>query len=329
MTAMKAIIYEHYGSPDELKMVEISAPQPGPGEVQVKVMATGLNAADWRMLRADPFLIRLMLGLFRPKSKFKILGSDVAGIVTAVGPDITRLKVGDGVFGEIPARGGLAEFVIANEQYLATIPEGIEFPTAAALPMAGLTALQGLRNVGQIKAGDRVLINGASGGVGTFAVQFAKTFDTTVTAVCSTGKMALARSLGADHVIDYTQEDFTRNGQQYDLIFAANGNSDLSDYARALAPQGRYVMAGGANSQMWQVMLRGPLKSKKGGKSFSGFTATPNRDDLEYLGGLVREGKIKPVIDRCFPLAEAAAAIRYLEEGHARGKIIVTVGRRR
>jgi NADPH:quinone reductase-like Zn-dependent oxidoreductase len=223
---------------------------------------------------------------------------------------------------------GLAEYVCAPESKLTPKPANLSFEEAAAVPMAALTALQGLRDHGKVAAGQRVMIHGASGGVGTFAVQLARHFGAEVTAVTSTQKMEMARRLGADHVIDYTREDFAKNGQQYDLIFAANGNRSLSDYERALTPTGAYVMAGGTNAQLFQGIILGGLKSKKGGKTMKIFLASSSPDDLAILKDLIEAGKIKPVMDRCFTLEQTAEAMRYLEAGHAKGKIVISVGQR-
>ncbi len=322
---MKAIVYKEYGSPDVLELQDVDRPEPKNREVLIKVHAAAANAADWRLMRADPFFVRFTAGMRKPKNP--ILGSDVAGRVEGVGPNVSQFQVGDAVFGDLSGSGcgGFAEYVCAPENLLAAKPANLGFADTAALPMASITALQGLRDVGQIKAGQKVLIHGASGGVGTFAVQIAKSYGTEVTAVCSTTKTDMARSLGADHVIDYTQEDFTRNGQQYDLIFAANGSRSLSDYARALTATGTFVVAGGSMSQLFQTMLIGPLKSKSNGKSFRSFTADPNQADLACMARLIEDGNVTPVIDRCYPLNETPDAMRYLEEGHANGKIVIMV----
>lgn len=322
---MQAIVYETYGSPNAMHLKEVAKPVPKDSEVLIKVIATGLNSADWRFLTADPFFIRFMNGLVKPK--VTILGADIAGVVEAVGANVTRFKPGDTVFGELGVGefGGLAEYVCAAERWLAAKPDGMTFEEAAALPMAGLTALQGLRDHGQLRPGQKVCIAGASGGVGTFAVQIAKALGAEVTAVCSTSKVEQARALGADHVIDYRQEDFTRNGRQYDLIFVANGNRSPGDYARALAPTGKLVIAGGSMKQLFQTMLLGPLKSKSNGKTFKIYTAHSDTDNLHTLVEMVEAGQIMPVIDRCYPFAETKEAMRYLGEGHARGKIVVRV----
>jgi NADPH:quinone reductase-like Zn-dependent oxidoreductase len=317
---MKAIVYEKYGSPDVLRLVDIPKPAPKDDEVLVKIHAVGLNAADWHLMRADPFLARFAAGLLKPKNP--ILGADIAGTVESVGSAVTRFKAGDAVFA-CYARG-LAEYVAVPETKLTPKPANLSFEEAAAVPMAALTALQGLRDHGKIAAGQRVMIHGASGGVGTFAVQLARHFGAQVTAVTSTAKMEQARALGADHVIDYTREDFAQMGQQYDLIFAANGNRSLSDYERALTPAGIYVMAGGTNAQLFQGMLLGGLKSKKGGKTMKIFLASSSPDDLAMLKGLIEAGVLKPVMDRCYPLEQTAEAMRHLEAGHAKGKIVIS-----
>jgi NADPH:quinone reductase-like Zn-dependent oxidoreductase len=266
-----------------------------------------------------------MSGLLTPKHK--ILGAAVAGRVEAVGRNVKQFQPGDAVFGDLSecGFGAFAEYVAAPEHAFALKPTTLTFEQAATVPVSAVTALQGLRDLGQIQPGQQVLINGASGGVGTFAVQIAKAFGAEVTAVCSTGKMDMVRSLGADHVIDYTKEDFTQNGQQYDLILAANGYQPLSAYQRALTPQGTYVMSGGATAQMFQAMLLGPWRSKKGGQKLGNMLAKPNQKDLMFMKELIEAGKVTPVVDRRFPLRDVADAIRYLEAGHAKGKVVITV----
>jgi len=323
---MKAIVYEEYGSPDVLQLKEVAKPTPKDDQVLVRVHAVSVNAADLHLLRADPFLIRLSSGFLKPKHT--ILGSDIAGRVEAVGNNVKQFKAGDEVFGDISAGGwgGFAEYVCAREDALAFKPSNLSFEQAAAVPMAAVTALQGFHYAGRIRPGQKVLINGASGGVGTFAVQLAKSFGAEVTAVCSTRNLDTARSLGADHVIDYTQEDFTKNGQHYDLILAANGDRSISDYRRALSPKGIYVQTGGSMAQMTQAMIQGPWISMTGSQKMGNMgVAKPNQKDLVTMKELLETGKVKPVIDRCYPLSEVPAAIRYLEEGHARGKVVITV----
>jgi len=317
---MKAIVYTTYGSPDVLQLHEVEKPTPKDNQVLVKVHAASANPADWHLMRAEPFLARLANGLLKPKNTR--LGADVAGRVEAVGRNVTQFQVGDQVFGCLPLNelGGFAEYVCAAEELLALKPANLTFEQAAAVPLAAFTALQGLRNKGQIQPGQKVLINGASGGVGTFAVQIAKSFGTEVTGVCSTRNLDMVRSIGADYVIDYTQADFTRNGQQYDLIFDAVGNRSVSDFKRALSPNGICAVAGFTNlSRLFQVMLLG---GKKIGLME---TAKANQKDLVFIQALLEAGKVVPVIDRCYPLREVADAIRYLEAGHAQGKVVITM----
>ena len=318
---MKAIVYTKYGSPDVLQLKDVEQPSPKDDEVLIKIHAASVNAYDWHFLTADIFLIRLMGGgLLRPKDSR--LGADVAGRIETVGRNIEQFQPGDEVFGMV--KGGFAEYACAPESALWLKPFNTSFDEAAAIPMAAITALQGLRDEGHIQAGQKVLINGASGGVGTFAVQIAKSFDTEVTAVCSTRNLEQARSIGADHVIDYTKEDFTKNGQQYDLVFAANGYHSLSDYKRALTPKGIYVMAGGTMAQIFQSMLMGSMMSETSGRKMRGVRAKRSQNDLVYIKELFEAGKVKSVIDRRYPLSEAAEALRYLGEGHAQGKIVIT-----
>ncbi len=323
---MKAIVYTQYGSPDVLQFKEVDKPTPQENEILIKIHAVALNAADWHLLTADIFLIRLM-GMRLTKPKNPILGADIAGRVEAVGRDVKQFQPGDEVFGDIAGWGfgGLAEYVAVAESAVALKPANLSFEEAAAVPMAAITALQGLRDKGHLQAGQKVLINGASGGVGTYAVQLAKHFGAEVTAVCSTRNLDQARKLGADRVIDYTQKDFTQNGQRYDLILAANGYHPLSHYKRALAPGGAYIMAGGKAAQIFQAMLLGSLLSIGGDKKLGNVSAKSNLKDLLFLKELLEAGKVVPVIDRCYPLNEAAKAFRYLGAGHARGKVVVTV----
>ena len=322
---MQAIVNERYGSPDVMRLGEVEKPAPGDGEVLIKVMATGLNAADWHMLRASPFFVRFMSGFLKPRDT--ILGADVAGRVAAVGPNVTAFKPGDAVYGDLAGSGfgGLAEYVAAPEGLLAHKPASLSFVEAAAVPMAAVTALQALRDAGRLQSGQRVLIHGASGGVGTFAVQIAKALGAVVTAVTSPSKLEMARSLGAEHVIDYTRDDFSRDGRQYDLIIAANGDRSLADYERALTPAGTLVVAGGTMKQLFRTILLGKLRSKPGGRTFRALSAKASAADLVFLNDFIEAGQVRPVIDRCYPLAEAAEAMRYLEAGHARGKIVIVV----
>jgi len=323
---MKAIIYTEYGPPEVLELKEVEKPTPKDNEVLVKVHAASVNYADWGLLRGKPFLIRLMeFGLLKPKNK--ILGADVAGWVEAVGRNIKQFQPGGEVFGDLSACGwgGFAEYVSVPENALALKPANISFEEAAAVPLAAVTALQGIRDKGQIQPGQKVLINGASGGVGTFAVQIAKSFGAEVTAVCSTRNLDMARSIGADQVIDYTQEDFTQNGQRYDLIIAANGYHSISDYKRALSPEGIYVCTGGSMAQIFQSMLLGPWMSMTGSKRMGNLAAKSNKKDLVFIKELLEAGKVVPVIDRRYSLSEVAEALGYLGEGHAQGKVVITV----
>jgi NADPH:quinone reductase-like Zn-dependent oxidoreductase len=322
---MKAMVYHNYGKPDVLRLEEMPKPTPQDGELLIKLHAASVNCYDWRLLTADPFLVRLMRGgLFKPT--IKILGIDIAGQVEAVGSHVKEFKPGDEVFGDISAvggGGGFAEYVAVSEKALVLKSPRMTFAEAAAIPMAAVTALQGLRDGGEIQLGKKVLINGSSGGVGTFAVQLAKVLGAEVTAVCSTRKLDQARSLGADHVIDYTQENFTQNGQQYDLILAVNGYQPISAYQRSLTPRGRYVMVGGSGAQLFQALLLGPWMSKAKGKKMGAFSAQPKQQDLAFVKELFEAGKVKPVIDRSYPLSELPDALRYVGEGHAKGKVVI------
>lgn len=323
---MKAIVYTQYGSPEVLRLEEVPQPTPKANEVLVKVRAASINAADLLFLKGESALVRLMAGgLNRPKHT--ILGSDVAGVVEAVDASVTKFKPGDAVMGDLPDSGfgGLAEYVAVPEQYLTRKPTQVTFEDAAAIPLAGVTALQGVRDKGQVKAGQQVLIYGASGGVGTYLLQIAKVYGAEVTAVCSKRKVEMVRGLGADHIIDYTQEDFLQNGQQYDVILAANGYRPIRDYQRALKPGGTYVMVGGTMTQIFQAMLLGPLLSINSNKKMTNLMAKTNPQDLAALVDMLTAGKIKPVIDHCYPLSQSADAFRYLDAGHARGKLVITL----
>jgi len=320
---MKAIVYTQYGSPDVLQLKEVARPEPKDAEVLVQVHAASANALDYRRFEKSSAMGRFMEE--RLKSVGKVLGADIAGVVKAVGANVKQFQPGDEVFGiSAGSSGGFAEYACAGENNLVLKPANLSFEAAAAVPVAALTALQGLRDKGQIQSGQKVVINGASGGVGTFAVQIAKSFDAQVTAVCSSRNLDTARSIGADHVIDYAKEDFTQNGQHYDLIFAVNGFHPLAAYWRALNPQGSYVCAGGAMSQIFQAMLLGSLMSRRNGKkmSFMGI-AKYNQKDLVCLKELVESGKVTPVIEKIYPLSEVPTAMRYLTEGHAHGKVVI------
>ena len=320
---MKAIVYTKYGSPDVLQLQEVEKPAPGADEVLVRIHAVSVNAMDWHLMRGKPLMSRFVLGLLRPKAP--ILGADIAGRVEAVGPNVTQFQPGDVVFGGI-SRGGFAEYGVVPEKSLALKPANVSCEAAAAVPIAALTALQALRDNGQIQAGQTVLINGASGGVGTFAVQLAKAFGAEVTGVCSPRNLETARQTGADYVIDYTQEDFTRNGRQYDLIVDIAANRSVSDYTRALKSPGIYVVAGFSTMlHMIRAQVRGSWASRTGRKKFARFLAHVNQKDLLLLKEMLETGQVVPVIDRCYPLGEVAQAIRHLEGGHPRGKVVVTV----
>jgi NADPH:quinone reductase-like Zn-dependent oxidoreductase len=324
---MKAIIYTEYGSPDVLQFKDVEKPVPEGNEILVKIHAASANPADWHTMRAEPFLARLVNGFFKPRNPG--LGADVAGRIEAVGSAVTQFQVGDDVFGclSLNEMSSFADYVCAREETLVLKPANISFEEAAAVPLAAFTALQGLRDKGQIQSGQKVLINGASGGVGTFAVQIARFFGAEVTGVCSTRNLDMVRSTGADHVIDYTREDFTDNGQQYDLIYCAVGNRSIADYKRALKPQGVCVIAGFTSMRrLFEYMILGPLTSKAGGKQVGLMPAMkPNQKDLAFMKELLETGKVVPVIDRRYPLSETAEAIRYLETGRARGKVIITM----
>src|SRR5215510_13070785 len=319
---MKAIVYTKYGPPDVLQLQEIEKPSPKDNEVLVRVHAASVNAIEWRLFTLPLIFVRMMGGGRREPTN-KSIGGDLAGRVEAVGTNARQFQPGDEVFGV--RRGAFAEYVCAPEDRLTLKPANLSFEAAAAVPIAALTALQALRHHGKIRRGQKVLINGAGGGVGTFAVQIAKSFGTEVTAVCSTWNLDVARSIGADHVIDYTQEDFTKSGERYDLIIAANGYHPILDYRRALKPNGIYVVLGGSMGQILQGMLLGPLLTRLGNKRMRGFITSANQKDLVFLKELLEAGKVVPVIDRRYPLGEVAEAIKYLVEGHARGKVVITV----
>ena len=321
---MKAIVYQKYGSPDVLELQEIQKPTPKENEVLVKVHASSVNDWDWGLLRGTPFVNRLLFGILKPR--IKILGVDIAGLVEAVGRNVKQFQQGDEVFGDLCACGwgGFAEYVCARENALALKPASMTFEQAAAVPQAAVLALQGLRYKRQIQPGQKVLINGAGGGAGTFAVQIAKSFGAEVTGVDRTSKLDLMRSIGADHVIDYTQEDFTKNGQRYDLILDVAAYHSIFDYKRALSPRGIYVMVGGSMARIFQVMFLGPWFSMTGRKKMGILAHNPNKD-LAFLKELFETGKVVPVIDRRYKLSEVPEALRYFGEGHAKGKIVITL----
>lgn len=323
---MKAVVGRCYGSPDVLRVEEVARPAVADNQLLIRVHAAALNPLDWHLMRGTPYLVRLMAGFGRPDDVR--VGVDFSGTVEAVGRRVSRFKPGDEVFGG--KHGAAAEYVsVAEDGAIALKPANISFEQAAAVPIAAITALQALRDQGKIHAGEKVLINGASGGVGTFAVQIAKAYGAEVTGVCSTRNLDMVRAIGADHVIDYTREDFTRSGQRYDLVFDTVGNRALLDYRRVLTPTGIFVGVGGESRDNWigpmhrwlDARMLAPFVSQK----LRMFLAELNAPDLTVLAGLMREGKVTPVIDRRYGLDEAADAMRYLEKGHARGKVIISV----
>jgi NADPH:quinone reductase-like Zn-dependent oxidoreductase len=320
---MKAFVYTRYGPPDVLQLTDVPKPAPTDDEVLIQVYAVSVNPFDWHLMRGKPLFVRLMAGgLLKPK--YRILGSDIAGRVEAVGRNVKHFQLGNEVFAG-KGVGGFAEYAYATEDRLTLKPANLSFEQAAAVPVAAITALQGLRDKGHIQPGHRVLIDGASGGVGTFAIQIAKSFGAEVTAVCSTRNVDTARSIGADRVIDYTREDFTRSSQRYDLIFAPNAYHSIFDYRRALGQNGIFVMAGGGPVQMLQAMLLGPLLSLIGRKKMGFVGAKIKRTDLVLLKDLLEAGKIVPIIDRRYPFSRVPESLRYLEEGHAQGKVVITM----
>ena len=324
---MKAIVNTKYGPPDVLEFKEVEKPSAKDNDVLIKIYATSVNRGDWYFLTGKPFMVRLIPGgPLKPKTK--ILGGDVAGKIEAVGKNVKQFHTGDEVFGDISesGMGAFAEYVSAPENVLAQKPGNLSFEEAAAVPSTAVTALQGIRDTGEIQPGQKVLIDGASGGVGTYAVQIAKSYGTEVTAVCSTGKMDMVRSIGADHAIDYTKKDFALNGQRYDLIIDVNGHHSLSDNKRALSPEGTYVLIGGTIPQIFKTMFLGPLMSKKGSKKMGHMgTVKINQKDLVVMKELLEAGKVVPVIDRRYTLSEVPEAFRYFGEGHAKGKVVITV----
>lgn len=316
---MKAFTYEKYGPPQTLRMTEVEKPAPQAGEVLIRVVAAGVNAADWHMVRAKPLFSRATLGLLRPKQK--ILGVDIAGEVEAVGSGATRFNAGDHVYANLldHGYGGFAEYVSVPAHAVAFKPKNASFEEAAAVPMAATTALQALRYHGEIEPAQKVLVNGASGGVGSFAVQIAKSYGAEVTGVCSTRNLDFVRSLGADHVVDYTTTDFTQSGQHYDLIHDAVGNHSVGDLRRALAEGGKAAVSGFSGmAKMLGVSLRG-------GNKIAMVKAKVTATDLNQLSQLIEAGKVRPPIDRSLPFAEIPAAVAYVEAGHARGKVVISV----
>ena len=323
---MKAIVQDHYGSTDELELRDIDVPVVGERDVLVRVHAAGCGPDVWHIMTGQPYFARLMLGVLKPK--VSIRGGDVAGIVEAVGDSVTDLHAGDEVMGVV--EGSFAELAVGPAEKLVRKPARLSFEEAAAVPISGLTALQALRDVGRVQAGQRVLIIGAAGGVGTLAIQMAKAFQAHVTGVCSTSKTDLVRSIGADHVIDYTREEFADGTRRWDLIVDTAGRRSLSHLRKALTPKGTLVIVGGDGGERWtggffRGVLRAPLLSMFVGQRLRGLTSKEKKEDLQTLSELIDEGKVTPVLDRTYPLIEALDAIRYLEKGHPRGKIVIAV----
>jgi NADPH:quinone reductase-like Zn-dependent oxidoreductase len=323
---MRAIVFRQYGSPDVLKLEDVAKPTPAHNELLIKVRAASINPLDWHRMRGTPYLARVQIGTGRPK--LPRLGVDFSGTVEAIGADVKLFKVRDEIFGT--ADGALAEYVTSTEVGLAMKPTNMTFQQAASVPVAGLTALQGLRDAGHIRPGWKVLINGASGGVGTFAVQIAKSFGAEVTGVCSTSNVRMVRSIGADHVIDYTAQDYTKGVQRYDLIFDTVGSHSVLDERQVLTPHGTIVIVGAPSNDPWIGAFAGFLKgyfvSPFVSQRIVSFVADANKtDDLNTLRDLMQTGKVTPVIDRQYSLSEAPAAIRYLEMGHARGKLVISL----
>lgn len=322
---MKAIVYTKYGPPDVLQLQEVEKPTPKDHQVLVKVHAASANALEYRRFEMQS-LLGWVLDTYLLKAINTVPGADIAGSVEAVGAAVTQFKPGDEVFGvSAGSKGGFAEYACAAERCLVLKPTNVSFEQAAAVPIAALTALQGLHHKGQIQAGQKVLIYGASGGVGTYAVQIAKAFGAEVSAVCSTRNIDMVRSIGADYVIDYTKEDFTKKGQRYDLIMATNGYRWIFDYKRTLNTGGTYVLAGGSIAQILQGFLLGRFISKNGSRQAPIFMTRVKQEDLVILKELLEGGKVVPVIDRSYPLSEVVAAIKYLVEEHARGKVVITM----
>jgi NADPH:quinone reductase-like Zn-dependent oxidoreductase len=320
---MKAIVYTKYGPPEVLQLKEVAKPTPKDDEVLIKVQAASVNRSDWEGLRGKPLYARIG-GLLKPRHH--ILGSDIAGRVEMAGRSVRRFQPGDEVFGDIlTSLGGFAEYVCARESALAPKPASMTFEEAAAIPQAAVIALQGIRDKGQVQPGQKVLINGAGGGAGTVAVQLAKLYGAEVTGVDNTGKLDFMRSLGADHVIDYTQEDFTKYGKQYDLILDIVARRSVFAYKRALRSNGRYFLAGGSVATMLQILLLGPWIRGTTGKKIRILAVKPSLEDMVYVTELCEAGKVVPVIDRRFPLSEVPEALRYLGEGRTKGKVVITV----
>ena len=320
---MKAIVYTKYGPPETLQLEEVAKPTPKDDEVLIKVRAVSVNRSDWEGLTGKPLYARIG-GLLRPRRQ--ILGSDIAGRVEMAGRNIRRFQPGDEVFGDIlPRLGGFAEYVCARESALALKPASMTFEEAAAIPQAAVIALQGIRDKGQVQPGQTVLINGAGGGAGTFAVQLAKLYGAEVTGVDNTGKLDFMRSLGADHVIDYTREDFTKNGKQYDLILDIVAHRSVFAYKRALRSNGSYFLTGGSVATILQILLLGPWISMIESKKIRILAVRPNTEDVDFVKEHIEAGRVMPIIDKTFPLSEVPEAIGYVGDGRAQGKVVITV----
>jgi NADPH:quinone reductase-like Zn-dependent oxidoreductase len=320
---MKAIVYTEYGPPEVLQLKEVAKPTPRDDEVLIKVRAASVNRSDWENLIGKPLYARIG-GLRRPRRQ--ILGSDIAGRVEAIGENARRFRPGDEVFGLLWGyKGGFAEYVCTRESTLAPKPASMAFEEVAAIPQAASIAVQGVRDKGRVQPGQKVLISGAGGGAGTFAVQLAKLYGAEVTGVDSTGKLEFMRSLGADHVVDYTREDFTKNGKQYDLILDVVAHRSVFAYKRALRPNGRYFLAGGSVATIFQILLLGPWIRGTTGKKIRLLAVQPNPEDMVYIMELYEAGKVVPVIDRRYPLSETPEALRYLGEGRTKGKVVITM----
>ena len=341
---MKAMVRRRYGGPEVLALEEMETPRPGDRDVLIKVEAASVNLGDWELLTGNPFLFRILVRLFVPaprlrpqasngplasallEPRIKVLGGDIAGRVEAVGREVTQFRPGDEVFGDAYAggMGAFAEYVCVPETAaLAAKPAGMSFEQAAAIPQAAFIALQGIRDKGGVRAGQRVLINGAGGGAGSFAVQIAKSLGAEVTGVDSAQKLDMMRAIGADRAIDYAREDFTRGGERYDLILDLAAYRSIFACRRALAPGGIYLMAGGAMAQLYQALFLGPLISRAGKQKLGALMADTRREDLEALSELYEAGTVVPVIDRCYPLGELGGALRYIGEGRAAGKVVI------
>lgn len=323
--SMHAVIQSEYGGPEVLEYTDVERPTPADDEALVRIIAASVGAGDWHLMRGTPFLVRLVYGGYR-RPKFPTPGVDIAGRIEAVGRNVTAFQPGDEVIADLSEHGfgGFAEYVCVPATALVSKPATVPFEAAAAVPTSAVAALQALRDTGRLQAGEHVLINGASGGVGTFAVQIAKHLGAEVTGVCSTAKMELVRSIGADHVIDYTETDVTTAGVEYDLILDTAGSHSMSAYRRALTPTGRYVMVGGPTGRFLRALILGPVLSMPSNRKFGGFNLTADREDLAFVTELLESGDLTPVIDRRYELREVPEAIRYVEDGRAKGKVVIT-----